>query len=471
MPRPSVSRSNAEKAAEAAAVAAVRAVRDDTILEDEALDLANNEAREAVRKLSPGGELRFRVDRVKPLNKQGFLDEISIDQVDPVYFRDTWGAGEYRVYARYADGTYVRGTHMKLKVSGAEDAPRAANGHGESASDLLRTFQAEQERRDRERAESRKELLVALGAPLIGLAGTIGSAIISRKPDVDIAALVTALRSDNRGGSLSEITSALKNLDDMRRGGDTSNAVLEGALKLLERFKDLPPSSDKGDDGWLGTVRDLLRELAPLAKGALEARAQAQGARPPPGATTVRQPPPVGAPATPAIPAGAVAPVVLVPPPAAAEPSGTRVSSDGPNGVPSASAMSAGPSAPIATEDVSLTPEQILYRAAEPWLRKQAENLLGWAENEADEATVADALVMSIPRLFREHVPLEQLEGWLKRQDWWEQLVQFHPPLSAFKAWCEAVHAELVAWVEDEIASEANARGNGASEASEHGGQ
>jgi hypothetical protein len=413
-----------QEAAAAAAAAAVAATAEGVI--DDAIDIEAAELTEDVleglRRLDQGGQrVTWYVYCDAPIEREGFVEKLRTEQLDESRFKTKYGPGEYRVIGRTGDGHYVKGSHKTIKISGIlASEERQAN----DAVALLREMRAADEQRDKQRAETLKTYATILATPL----ATLGAALIARKPTLDIPALITALRPQQ--SSLTEMTTALTHLKAMEGGASNNNVEL--VLKLLERLQDLPTA---GDTGWLGIVRDVIREAAPAAREMLGQLTQQQrGVLPAAGP-----------------------PLIVVPPhqqPQAASPSqangATQTSfpsaplQSSPTAPPSAMQTPMPSATPMAASTTVETAEPSAWAFAEPWLRRKAEDLFESATSNMPVELCAEHLLESAERKFGMLMTTDQLRGLLVQPDWWQYVVAFHPPLEPFRSWVNDVRQEMV---------------------------
>lgn len=408
-----------EEAAAAAAAAAVAAHSDSADLEAEDEEVLE-EVLEGLRKFDAGGgTVTWRVycDVPRDGKTEGYVAKLRTEQLDETLFKNQYGPGVYRVVGKGSDGQYIKGAHAVIKISdiGATPAGAPAGGGGDPVA-LLREMRQADEARAAKRAEDLKTWATILAAPL----GSIGAALIAR-PGLDVPALIAALRPQQ--SSLGELTTALTNLNQLQ--GERTGP-LDMALKLLERIQDLPTSAG-GDTGWLGIVRDFIREAAPAAREFLQTNAQ----RP-----------------------SAPAQVTVVPTAAPVLPPKAHPGANGSTPPPSVSVASSGsPSAPSATAPASApASDDPMLQFVEPWLRRKAEDLLEWAAENRDPELFAEVLVGSIPKTFRQFVTPAQLLMLLQSADWWERLTAFCPPIGPYRAWVEDCRSVVMELLQEEAA-------------------
>jgi hypothetical protein len=418
-----------EETAAAAAVAAVAAAQDaaDDVTELGELEAAEltEEVLEGLRRLeSPGTKILWRVYCDVPAEgkREGFVAKLRTDQLDEALFKKRYGPGEYRVVGKGADGQYVRGAHAVIKISDIDDPGSPGSGGGaQDAVSLVREMRAADEARAAKRSEELKGYATILAAP----AATIAAALLTRRPSLDVPALIAALRPQQ--SSLGELTQALTNLNELQRGKDSGGSGVELVLKVLEKVQDLPQIGGGGEGGWLGFIRDVIRETAPHARELLTQLSQ-QRQQPPGLPAPGTAPPPLLPPSTPQTTSGANG---ATPPPS----SPSVASSDSPSA----------PSAPASEADAMLA-------AVQPWLRRKAEDLHEWAAGNLDPELCGEMLLASVPKPFRSLMSAPELAELLQRADWFQQLTAFYPPLAPYAAWLDDVRSTVLQILQDEIA-------------------
>jgi hypothetical protein len=312
--------------------------------------------------------------------------------------------------------------------------------------------------RDYDRGGSR-DFWAAVGPSLVTVGGSIATALITRKPDFDVAALVAAVIAQRPAGGVSEELLKAIVLDRMRGGGEKSSEFLDAALKLAERINGAP--AGEGEGVW-SVIAQALKGIAPAAAAALASRQGSPSAMPP--VTPGLRPAPAALPPRP-----------IVQPSQPASSSHSPASNGGTarstptepiSAAPSASATSSqslpGTDSGAATVELDAS-QRAMLAIATPWLRRQADNLVQWAQSDVDTRLVCDMLTGSLPKLFADHVSAEQFLEWLNRQDWWTQLVEFEPAIAPHQEWCAEVREELIEYFEEERDSATpNEKANGA---------
>lgn len=402
-----------QEAAAAAAAAAVAASTGDEFigLDDPDAEEIAEDVLDGLRRLDQGGnKVTWYVYSETPGRSgesEGYIEKLRSEQLDESRFKAVYGPGEYRLVGRTRDGGYVRGSHKVIKISDIGAArPRGAE---QDAVSLLREMRAADEQRAAKRAEDFKTYASILGPTL----ATLGAAIISRRPSIDIAALVTALRPQQ--SSLVEMTTALTNLKQLE-GGNKDASSIETVLKVLERVNDLPTGG--GDTGWIGFLREVVRETAPHAREII-------------GQLTHRTP------------AG------QLPPGAAAGPAfGPGVTPKLPQpGQPTNNGAAPPTTAPVAAPQAPTQPTvevSDMWRVAEPWLRRKAEELLDAAATNMPIELEAEHLLTAAEKKFGAFVTHEDLRAMLERPEWWQYVVAFHPPLQPYQAWLDDLRREML---------------------------
>jgi hypothetical protein len=408
---------NSMQAAAAELVAAVAAETASDELLDEAAEEITADVLDGLRRLDQGGNrVTWYVYCDSPMEREGFVEKLKTEQLDEQRFKHKYGPGEYRVVGKQSDGQYVKGSHKTIKISPILAEDSRSQGGGNDAVSLLREMRTADDQRAAKRAEELKAYAGLLAAPL----ATLGAALITRRPAIDVAALVTALRPQQ--SSLTEMTTALVNLKAMQ--GDQGGGGVEVVLKVLERLQDLPQASGGGEIGWLGFLRDVIKETAPHVRELLAQVGQPKPPGLPPGSTTG---PPFGPGVPKQLPQPSQANGSTPPPPVSAP-------------------LSSSQSAPAASEEGS-----DMWKLAEPWARLQAANLEAWASNNMEVELVAETLLKSVPKKFWLVLSPADVVQLMRAADWWERLTAFHPPLAPYQAWCDDVREELIATLEENI--------------------
>lgn len=381
---------------------------------------------EGLRRLDQGGgHVTWFVYCQSPVEREGFIEKLRTEQLDEQRFKSKYGPGEYKVIGRTTDGHYVRGSHKIIKISGIlADEPNRGAGANDVVS-FMREQRAADEARQKARADDLKHYASVLAAPF----GAIAAALIARRPSVDIAALVTALKPAQAPPTLADMTTALVNLKTIQGDSGGGGGSVEVVLKVLERLQDLPQGQSEG--GWLGFLRDVVKEAAPHARDLIGRMATQQpaGGLLPPAATSG---PPFG--------------------PGAAQsslPRPTNGATAPTSGVSEPSQSS--PSAPSANPPPPSGSDAEMWAIAEPWLRRRAEDLLEWAASNMEVELCAEMLLASVPKVFRAVLTAADLVGYLQRPDWWAVLTAFHPPLQPYQAWIDDLRGEVLALLAEEI--------------------
>ncbi len=403
----------------AAALAAAAAAQDHLGAEDDDAAEISEDVLEGLRRLDQGGSLvTWFVYCESPVEREGFVEKVRTEQLDEQRFKAKYGPGEYKVIGRTTDGHYVRGSHKLIKISGILASDANPTGGGSDPLSIFREMRAQDEARAKQRADDLKTYATVLGGPF----ATIIAALIARRPAIDIAALVTALRPQQTGPTLADMTTALVNLKAVQ--GDSGGGSVDLVLKVLERLPDLPQGGT-GEGGWLGFLRDVVKEAAPHARELL-GRAQQPAGSLPPGSTS----------------GPAFGPGVAVLP---------RPQPGGNGAIPPTPTVS-GP-LPSSSPEQSPQPTEgnDMFRLAEPWLRRRAEDLHEWAAANMEVELCAEVLLASVPKMFRAVLSTSELIQLIQRPDWWQQLIAFHPPLAPYQAWIDDARQEVLQLLAEEI--------------------
>lgn len=415
------------------AAAAVISAAQETDQAADALEIEAEETTEdmleGLRRLDQGGNrINWSVYCDAPLEREGFIEKLRTEQLDEQRFKTKYGPGEYRVVGRTTDGHYVKGSHRVLKISGI-----MAEQHGAQTTldpiGFLREMRAAEEQRAQQRREEFKNQ-AAIWAPALA---TLGAALIQRRPAIDVAALITALRPAQ--SSLSEMTTALLNLKNMQ--GDQSSG-LDTVLKVIDKLQDLP-TGGAGDTSWVSLVRDVLKEAAPVARDLLTQHTQ-----------------------TPRPPLTSGPPFMMTNPQLSRPPTSGNGASAPTNtaSAPSVSLPSAPSAAPPAGTTQPMTNEgQTVFQTIEPWLRRRAEDMHEWATINMEVELAAETLLATVPKMFRAFLSPAELVTLLQSPDWWEHVKAFHPPLTPYQAWVDDVRGELLALLQEEISGVPDANG------------
>ncbi len=413
---------------EAAAVLAAAAAQQDEPGEDIEAAEISEDVLEGLRRLDQGGNrvtwYVYSDTPGKSGDSEGYVEKLRTEHLDEQRFKSRYGPGEYRVLGRTSDGHYVRGSHKQIKISDIGAETPATRAPDTDVVTLMRELRAADDARQKARDESLKTYATILAAPL----ATLGAALIARRPAIDIAALVTALRPAQTAPTLADMTTALVNLKAVQ--GESGGGNVDLVLKVLERVQDLPQGGT-GDTGWIGFFRDVIKEAVPHARE-LIGRMQPPGSLPP-GSTSgppfgpgirLPAPPPAGA-------NGAAAP--------------TPIASGPSPGSSSAPGSTSPPPAPQSDQGGDM------WAIAEPWLRRRAEDLHEWAASNMDVELCAEVLIASVPKVFRAVLTPAELIAYLQRPDWWGLLTAFHPPLSPYHAWIDDARQEVLQLLSEEL--------------------
>lgn len=413
---------------------AAAARQDDGSPEDIEAEEIADDVLEGLRKFDQGGNrvtwYVYSDTPGKSGDSEGYVEKLKTEHLDEQRFKSRYGPGEYRVMGRTSDGHYVKGSHKVIKISdiGAETA--APRNPETDVVTLMREMRSADDARQKARDESLKTYATIFAAPL----ATLAAALLTRKPAIDIPALLTAMRPPQAPPTLADMTATLVNLKAMQ--GDSGGSNVELVLKVLERVQDLPQGGT-GEGGWLGFLRDAIKEVAPHARELLSQRPAA--GQLPPGSTSG---PPFGPGVLPRSNPGGTAPGMGAPGSNGASPPTPTASDVSPS--LSSPAPSGMPPAPAGAD-----PD--MWVIAEPWLKRQADNLHEWAASNMEVELCAEMLLASVPKIFRAVLTPADLVGYLQHPDWWSTLTAFHPPLQPYAAWIDDVRQELLHLLNEEV--------------------
>jgi len=389
-------KTTAEKIAAAGARAALAASESGEIeLEGDGEHDIEMEAMRSLAALGDGNEITYRLSCVFPPANRGRLDDVDRDDLINLVeiLRDRYGPGKYVVTAVDGSGQFVRGGRRTVTISplvgGARSAVTGAPGGGGSYFNL-QEWMARQDRIDEKRRlearEDRKDLLA--------LAGIVLPALLGR----------------GQGQSLSDLTTALKDMREMSGAG--GGGSLDTFIKGLELGKDMGGNSESIP----GVIASVVKDLAgsPRTQQVLDAIAQRKAL---PKGNGAAAPPPT-------VPYQGPQAAIPAPPPV----------------VPAAGAAGPG-KIPAAPQGV---PEMLWAQTLVPLLQRLARELHEFAQNGADPGICAEAMVGKTPRHLRALVTVEQLKTWLTNPNWWALLIEFKPELEPYQGYCDDVRLVLI---------------------------
>lgn len=422
-PRPTkVAKRKSNKVATAAAAAAAAAVRasqeDETdtrlnwaaeIDDDEDDAEINDEILQGLAQIDEqaGGEIVWwELYCDSPIDKAGQIRKLSTSEIKGV--RDEClllGPGEYHVIARHKKGTFIKGSRLRIKISGfARPAATPAAPAQASGMDPMLMMQRWDERAEQRRqaAKAERDQQIKFWAPILAPIGV---------------ELAKGLMGRGGGESIKDLVAAMVGMKELVGGGKSESSV-DTLLKGIELARDLAPDA-KGStwpDVLVSGITQVTKELRPLAETLVNRR---------------NAPTPAGAPAG--------GPAQLQFAPTAALPAATPAS----NGSTAAAGASPAPG-PNTTEDP-------MWAVVEPLLRRLAGELEEFAVNGTDPGLTAEALLAKIPRLIKNQVQPQQMKEWLTQPDWWSVLVAFHPGIANHQGFCDDVRLSLLDIVEQQL--------------------
>lgn len=194
----------------------------------------------ALTELEGADEVKWRVSRVAPKEKAGFLDDYTSAELSLVAIREKWGGGKLRIVG------FKRGKYFASTTIDVQEVPASKTGVI-VAPDPLVAQAANDERMIR---------WITVLSPLI-------TAIVGNKPQPVAAPSIT------------EMVAALAGLKQLQ-GADRQGSELDSVLKGMELAHKL--QSKDGETNYLDLVRDFL----PMAKPVIERLGQAIPVRTPP---------------------------------------------------------------------------------------------------------------------------------------------------------------------------------------------
>lgn len=336
-----------------------------------------------------GGDITWELYCDTPLEKAGQIRKLARSELRNL--RDeclSLGPGDYHVVARGAKGKFVPKSRRNIKISGFARGPVAAASAGPSFDPTAFLVQVE-ERAERRRAEERaqRQQLLRFWAPFAApIAVEMAKGLFGR----------------SSGDSIKDLVGALVGMKDLVGGGGSQVDTL---LKGIELARDMQPDGGKGStwpDVLANGVTSLAKEFRPVIETLAQRRGQSAGA--------------------------------------AAAQSNKPQLQFGPAKQPSTTGPPAAPKA----EAPPASGDNDMFVMFEPLLRRLAADLEDFATNAADAGLVAEALLAKVPRMIKSQVPEEQLKEWLNRPDWWQVLVEFHPALQPYQAYCDDVRLDLI---------------------------
>lgn len=391
---------NAAAAAAAAAVRASQAAEDTKLLLNWSADGDDEDDQELTDEILAGLE---KIDEAEgaelcwwelycdsPLASQGQIRKLATPELRGL--RDeclTYGPGEYHVVARRKSGTFVKGSRLRIKISGlAKPGNGAMTTQAPAAVDPMLLLERLDQRQDQRRREEKaaRDQQIRFWAPILAPIGV---------------ELAKGLFGRSSGESVKDIVQAMVGMKDLvGKGGGSSD--IDALLKGMELARDMTP--EKGST-WPDMLVNGLRELRP----SLEALANRRNGT---GATT---------PAT-------------------------------PQAVTFKTAQATAPAAVTDARPTNPeTPEDPMWAMITPLLQKLSVELEEFAINGADAGLAAEALLAKVPRMIRNQVTPQQMKEWLTQANWWEVLVKFHPGVQSHQGFCDDVRLTLLQMAEDQI--------------------
>lgn len=400
-------------AAAAAAAAAVRATQEeengvslnwasDDEEDHEEHEAVSDEISQALEKIDEqaAGELMWwELYCDSPIDRQGQIRKLSTSECKGV--RDEclgYGPGEYHIIARHRKGSFIKGSRIKIKISAFARPVVPASTSVATAMDPMLLMQRWDERMEKRRLEAKAERNqeIRFWAPILAPIGT---------------ALVTGLLGRGSGESIKDLAAALVSMKEL--SGNKGESSVDALLKGIELARDLAPDSAKGStwpDVLVSGITQVTKELRPLAETLVNRRNAMPAPASSPGTAQLK-----------------FAPAQQTPAPAG-------------NGA-----------APPTAPPTAATQDDPMWNVIGPLLKRLAGELEEFAVNGALPDLTAEALLAKIPRLIKNQVQPQQLKEWLTQPNWWQLVVEFHAPLSAYQGFCDDVRLALIDIVEEEL--------------------
>jgi hypothetical protein len=330
-----------------------------------------------------------------PIDKAGQIRKLSTSEIKGV--RDEClqlGPGEYHVIARHKKGTFIKGSRLRIKISGFARPAAAPASTPAAATDPMLIMQRWDERMEQRRlaAKAERDQQIRFWAPILAPIG---------------AELAKGLLGGRGGESIKDLVAALVSMKELSGKSESS---LDALLKGIELARDLAPDA-KGStwpDVLVSGITQVTKELRPLAETLVNRR----------NATPT------------ATQNGAPAQLQFAP------------------AQPAAGGNAAAASANTTTAAAEGDP---MWAIIAPLLTRLAGELEEFAVNGTDPGLAAEALLAKVPRLIKNQVQPQQLKEWLTQADWWQRTIQFHPGLASHQGFCDDVRLSLVDIVEQEL--------------------
>lgn len=346
----------------------------------------------------------------------GYVGEMTPGEFTTDRVRELYGPGKYKVTIMGPKGILPGGG--SIAIAKGVERPKDTTGIG-SLAELMRTLEDRQAAQRAQDATRRDELLkLAIPGMFTLLASLVGG-----RQSTDIPALVAALKPAP-GPSITDLTTALANIQQLHGGEKSQLSGIDGLLKMAELLEKYRGEGGGAGSTWVDVLRDVVKEAVPAVRPMLEQAAAAAAAR-----------------AQPQLPAPAVAPApvpirVPMPAPAAASP-------------PLPPKPTPAPPAPAA--EPTLTEGADMWEMAKPIIRDQVNKLIGWAAAKGRVDLYAELFITELPQIVAKYVTPTQALAWLQHPDWWQVVKAHYPELEPHYAWLDQFRSELILLVEEQI--------------------
>jgi hypothetical protein len=334
-------------------------------------DIQDDELRN-LAELDSAGDVRWLITCTAPPDKAGYVGELPNGELSLAKITKLWGAGTYRIKGLRDNGQFFR--QRTVKISSVTTPQAAAPAQSSSVQDVLAILAAD-------KSKSRDDMMKWAAILVPALAPVL-------------------LKLFDRGGtSLAELTTALKNMQELNGGNKQQSSLeqMQQFVKLMELAREMMPEAEKTGSTWVDVLRDAVTSL-PAVLGNRGAAPAVVRAPAPPGARPVAQSP------------ASLAHVPNAPPQPPQVPSPTDNPQDA-------------------------NPMMALVH----WLMARLPQLEERAAKDRDPELYADVLLDNLP----ENVDLREVNELLARPDWWVILKGARPGIGPYQPWFTEMHAAL----------------------------
>lgn len=395
---------------------------DEEVTPEELVDLNVTEGGELFRvtdelRLTQGVRLMFVRTYPAGPDSAGYVGEMSPGEYTTDRVRELYGPGKYKVTIMGPKGILPGGGSVAI----AKGIERPKGDGVGNVAELLRVLEERQEKQ-RAAASATWSKVAELAIP--GVFTVLAAVLGKSGGNTDIAALITALKPA-APPTLAELTSTLAGIQSLQGKPATELSGLENMFKAMALMREFAESGgDKGGAGWLDVLRDVVKEVSPVARPMLEQAAAAAAAR----AASI-------APAGPQLPAPA--PVAM--------PSPVHVH------VPPAAPPTPAPAAAAAAPELTMTEGTDMWTMAKPIITAQVAKLVAWAAEKKRPDLYAEVFFSELPQVVAQYVTPDQALQWLRFPDWWTVVKQHYPELEPHYAWLDQFRGELILLIEEQL--------------------